>query len=228
MNEQSLVSMHYFCSVVASNIWLWTSQDVQIDQFSKIVSDSSVIGKQLDNPNGYFVCSYSDCKFMPRQRLRVIWLKSERRLCFRNVDPLWCLYRGQANLGLGEPERAKADFEAVLKLEPNNKAAANNVILCNKKIKEQEGREKKIYANMFEKFAQRDREVGTTIETAEVNWSFSIPPRIKVILFKKYVNSTSTNIICVCYGDKKLNAVCICYRMMYEIRLFCTCRQYIF
>ncbi|KDR19080.1 FK506-binding protein 4 [Zootermopsis nevadensis] len=66
--------------------------------------------------------------------------------------------RGQANLGLGEPERAKADFEAVLKLEPNNKAAANNVILCNKKIKEQEGREKKIYANMFEKFAQRDRE----------------------------------------------------------------------
>lgn len=85
---------------------------------------------------------------------------------------VWCVYRGQANLGLGEPERAKADFEAVLKLEPNNKAAANNIILCNKKIKEQEGREKKIYANMFEKFAQRDREVGTPMKTAEVNWSF--------------------------------------------------------
>lgn len=77
--------------------------------------------------------------------------------------------RGQANLGLGEPERAKVDFEAVLKRDPNNKAAANHIVLCNKKIKEQKGREKKIYANMFEKFAQRDREVGTPMETAEVN-----------------------------------------------------------
>nr|QBH73881.1 fk506-binding protein [Brunneria borealis] len=66
--------------------------------------------------------------------------------------------RGQANLGMGEPERAKVDFEAVLQLEPNNKAAATHIVLCNKKIKEQRGREKKIYANMFEKFAQRDRE----------------------------------------------------------------------
>jgi FK506-binding protein 4/5 len=80
-----------------------------------------------------------------------------------------CVFRGQANLGLGEPERAKVDFEAVLKMEPNNKAAANHIVLCNKKIKEQEGYEKKIYANVFEKFAQRDREVGTPMETAEVN-----------------------------------------------------------
>ena len=75
--------------------------------------------------------------------------------------------RGQSYLGLAEPEQAKADFEAVLKLEPNNKAAANHIIICNKKIKEQKGREKKIYANMFEKFAQRDREVCTPIETTE-------------------------------------------------------------
>jgi FK506-binding protein 4/5 len=81
---------------------------------------------------------------------------------------LWCFCRGQANLGLGEPEKAKADFEAVLKMDPNNKAAANHIIICNKEIKEQKVREKKIYANMFEKFAQRDREVGTPLETAEV------------------------------------------------------------
>lgn len=80
--------------------------------------------------------------------------------------------RGQANLGLGEPEKAKVDFEAVVKMDPNNKAAANHIILCNKEIKEQKVREKKIYANMFEKFAQRDREVGTPLETAEVKWNF--------------------------------------------------------
>lgn len=76
--------------------------------------------------------------------------------------------RGQAYLGLGEPEKAKVDFEAVHKLDPNNKAAATHIILCNKEIKEQKVREKKIYANMFEKFAQRDREVGTPMGTAEV------------------------------------------------------------
>ncbi|CAG2053396.1 unnamed protein product [Timema podura] len=68
--------------------------------------------------------------------------------------------RGQAWLGMVEPEKAKADFEMVLKLEPNNKAAANHYSLCLVKLKEQKSREKKIYANMFEKFAQRDREVG--------------------------------------------------------------------
>ena len=59
-----------------------------------------------------------------------------------------------------EPEFAKADFEAVLKLEPNNKAAANQIVICNSKLSEIKKKEKKIYANMFEKFAQRDREVG--------------------------------------------------------------------
>jgi FK506-binding protein 4/5 len=78
------------------------------------------------------------------------------------------VFRGQAYLGLGEPEKAKVDFEAVHKLDPNNKAAATHIILCNKEIKEQKVREKKIYANMFEKFAQRDREVGTPMGTAEV------------------------------------------------------------
>ncbi|XP_046665214.1 FK506-binding protein 59-like isoform X2 [Homalodisca vitripennis] len=66
--------------------------------------------------------------------------------------------RGQANLFLGEPEIAKVDFETVLKQDPNNKAAAQHVMVCNQKMKEQKAKEKQIYANMFEKFAQKDRE----------------------------------------------------------------------
>ncbi|KAG8336153.1 FK506-binding protein 5 [Homalodisca vitripennis] len=69
--------------------------------------------------------------------------------------------RGQANLFLGEPEIAKVDFETVLKQDPNNKAAAQHVMVCNQKMKEQKAKEKQIYANMFEKFAQKDREVST-------------------------------------------------------------------
>lgn len=67
--------------------------------------------------------------------------------------------RGQAYLALAEPELAKQDFEAVLALAPDNKAAANSIVVCNSQIKEQKKKEKKIYANMFEKFAQKDREV---------------------------------------------------------------------
>ncbi|KAK7864395.1 hypothetical protein R5R35_010986 [Gryllus longicercus] len=65
--------------------------------------------------------------------------------------------RGQAYLAMGEPERAKVDFEMVLKLEPSNKAAASHVVMCNNKLREQKGREKMIYANMFEKFAKQDK-----------------------------------------------------------------------
>ncbi|XP_066999515.1 FK506-binding protein 59 isoform X2 [Anabrus simplex] len=65
--------------------------------------------------------------------------------------------RGQANLGMGEPELGKKDFEAVLGIEPKNAAAANHVAICVKAMKEQKSREKTIYANMFEKFAQRDK-----------------------------------------------------------------------
>lgn len=66
--------------------------------------------------------------------------------------------RGQGYMALAEPELAKKDFEAVVSLAPENKAALNNVVLCNNQIKEQKKKEKMIYANMFEKFAQKDRE----------------------------------------------------------------------
>nr|QBH73895.1 fk506-binding protein [Thermobia domestica] len=74
----------------------------------------------------------------------------------KNVKGLF--RRGQAYLELGEPELAKTDFQQVLTLEPNNKAAANHIVLCNAKIKEQKEKEKKIYANMFDKFAYIDKQ----------------------------------------------------------------------
>ncbi|XP_014258450.1 peptidyl-prolyl cis-trans isomerase FKBP4 isoform X1 [Cimex lectularius] len=66
--------------------------------------------------------------------------------------------RGQAYLAVGEPENAKKDFEMVVKLEPNNKAASAAILQCTKMQKELKEREKKMYAHMFEKFAQKDRE----------------------------------------------------------------------
>lgn len=67
--------------------------------------------------------------------------------------------RGQAYLGMSEPELAKVDFEKVINIDSSNKAAAAQLVVCNQKLKEIRSKEKKMYANMFEKFAQKDREV---------------------------------------------------------------------
>uniref|UniRef100_A0A3Q2NUQ9 peptidylprolyl isomerase n=1 Tax=Fundulus heteroclitus TaxID=8078 RepID=A0A3Q2NUQ9_FUNHE len=64
--------------------------------------------------------------------------------------------RGEALYGINEFERARDDFQRVVQLYPSNKAAKSQVVLCQKRIKEQHEKDKRIYANMFQKFAERD------------------------------------------------------------------------
>lgn len=44
-------------------------------------------------------------------------------------------------------------------MDPNNKAALNQITLCNQFLKDYSQKEKKLYANMFTKFATVDNEV---------------------------------------------------------------------
>ncbi|KAJ0069446.1 hypothetical protein NL108_006061, partial [Boleophthalmus pectinirostris] len=64
--------------------------------------------------------------------------------------------RGEALFGMKEFDRAKDDFQKVIQLYPSNKAAKSQVALCQKRLKEQHEKDKRIYANMFQKFAERD------------------------------------------------------------------------
>ncbi|XP_038675473.1 peptidyl-prolyl cis-trans isomerase FKBP5-like [Scyliorhinus canicula] len=64
--------------------------------------------------------------------------------------------RGEARLCVNEFDLAKADFQKVLQVNPENKAAKTQIVLCQNKRKEHHERNKKIYANMFQKFADRD------------------------------------------------------------------------
>ena len=75
----------------------------------------------------------------------------------KNVKALF--RRGQAYIGLGSPETAIKDFKAVLEIEPKNAAATQQVSVCGDLIKQNLVKEKKLYANMFDKFAQADRQV---------------------------------------------------------------------
>ncbi|XP_078272897.1 peptidyl-prolyl cis-trans isomerase FKBP4-like [Rhinoraja longicauda] len=62
---------------------------------------------------------------------------------------------GEARLAMNDYELAKANFQKLVQLYPN-KAAKMQIGICQKKIKEQLDREKKIYAKMFPKFGNSD------------------------------------------------------------------------
>ncbi|XP_072910071.1 peptidyl-prolyl cis-trans isomerase FKBP5-like [Hemitrygon akajei] len=64
--------------------------------------------------------------------------------------------RGEARLSVNEFDLAKADFQKVLQVNPDNKAARAQLLMCQRRIKEHHEKNKKIYANMFQKFADRD------------------------------------------------------------------------
>merc|ERR1719391_787027 len=65
--------------------------------------------------------------------------------------------RGEASFLLNEWENAKADFEKAVQYDPTNKAASNKVTMCEQKIKLHKQKEKKTFANMFDKFAAIDK-----------------------------------------------------------------------
>uniref|UniRef100_A0A8C5DTZ3 peptidylprolyl isomerase n=1 Tax=Gouania willdenowi TaxID=441366 RepID=A0A8C5DTZ3_GOUWI len=64
--------------------------------------------------------------------------------------------RGEALFGMKEFDKARDDFQQVVQLYPANKAAKSQVVLCQKRIKEQHEKDKRLYANMFQKFAEKD------------------------------------------------------------------------
>ncbi|XP_050077726.1 FK506-binding protein 59 [Anopheles maculipalpis] len=72
----------------------------------------------------------------------------------KNVKALY--RRGMSNLALEDLDKALQDFNAVLEIEPQNKAALNQVTICKHKIKAYNDQQKKVFANMFTKFAQSD------------------------------------------------------------------------
>ncbi|XP_054473124.1 peptidyl-prolyl cis-trans isomerase FKBP5 [Anoplopoma fimbria] len=68
--------------------------------------------------------------------------------------------RGEARLLRNEFSMAMEDFQHVLQVNPSNRAAQAQISICQRKIKAHHEQDKKTYANMFQKFAERDSKVG--------------------------------------------------------------------
>ncbi|RWS24555.1 peptidyl-prolyl cis-trans isomerase FKBP4-like protein [Leptotrombidium deliense] len=66
--------------------------------------------------------------------------------------------RAQAYFNVKEFDKSMNDYEQVLQLDKNNKAAKNGVILCKNELKNELEKEKKMYKNMFSMFAEKDEE----------------------------------------------------------------------
>ncbi|XP_062990476.1 peptidyl-prolyl cis-trans isomerase FKBP4 [Elgaria multicarinata webbii] len=68
---------------------------------------------------------------------------------------------GEACLAVNDFELARANFQKVLQLYPSNKAAKTQLIICQQKIREQHEKEKKMYANMFQRLADKEAKLET-------------------------------------------------------------------
>ncbi|XP_034022308.1 peptidyl-prolyl cis-trans isomerase FKBP5-like [Thalassophryne amazonica] len=78
--------------------------------------------------------------------------------------------RGEACLSLNEFSQALANFEKVLNVNSSNRAARAQISVCRSKIREHNEQDKKIYANMFQKFAEHD----TKVRKMKRSWNDSV------------------------------------------------------
>ncbi|XP_056606799.1 peptidyl-prolyl cis-trans isomerase FKBP5 isoform X1 [Triplophysa dalaica] len=77
-----------------------------------------------------------------------------------DTDNEKALYRrGEARLLRNEFSLALEDFKQVLQVNPYNRAARSQIAVCQRKIREHNERDKMIYANMFQRFAEHDAKV---------------------------------------------------------------------
>lgn len=109
--------------------------------------------------------------FVPRRQ--VIELdKSNEKALYR---------RGEARLLRNEFSLAMADFQQVLQVNPANRAARAQISICQGQIKEHHEKDKRIYANMFQKFAEWDSKVckqNVLGQSARKNNLFFFPFRV--------------------------------------------------
>lgn len=64
--------------------------------------------------------------------------------------------RGQAYIATNDFELARKDFEEVLKIDSNNKAARNQLSICTVKLKQQLQKERQMYKHIFERMAAQN------------------------------------------------------------------------
>ncbi|CAF1332703.1 unnamed protein product, partial [Rotaria sordida] len=107
-------------------------------------------------------CKY--LKIASQSNLALCYMKmgnydDAKRVCNRALDfddqNEKCIYRrGQCHLAMRFYDRAIQDFETVLKINPSNVAAKQQIDICQQEIKAHEVKEKELYKTIFQKASQ--------------------------------------------------------------------------
>lgn len=114
--------------------------------------------------------------------------------------------RGEAHLAVNDFELARADFQKVIQLYPSNKAAKVQLVTCQQKIREQHEKEKKMYANMFQRLADRDLRVSNITPEEYRRWCHMLDKEW-CFRYSAYhlvqINTVGENIQVAFSGEKK-------------------------
>ncbi|XP_069489545.1 peptidyl-prolyl cis-trans isomerase FKBP5 isoform X2 [Ambystoma mexicanum] len=131
-------------------------------QYSKIVSwlemEYGLSEAERKTSQGFLLAAFLNlamCNIKLKEYMQAVEC-CEKALGLDHANEKGLYRRGEARLLMNEFELARLDFERVLEVNPHNKAAKSQIVVCQKKAKEHNERDRIIYANMFQKFADRD------------------------------------------------------------------------
>ncbi|KAM9672360.1 peptidyl-prolyl cis-trans isomerase FKBP4 isoform 1-T1 [Trichechus inunguis] len=131
-------------------------------QYKKIVSwleyESSFSGEEAQKARALRLASHLNLAmcYLKLQSFSAVIENCNKALELDSNNEKGLFRRGEAHLAVNDFELARADFQKVLQLYPSNKAAKAQLAICQQRIRKQLAREKKLYANMFERLAEED------------------------------------------------------------------------
>ncbi|XP_042529210.1 peptidyl-prolyl cis-trans isomerase FKBP4 [Dipodomys spectabilis] len=132
-------------------------------QYKKIVSwlehESSFSGEELQKASALRLAAHLNLAMchLKLQAFSAAVENCDKALELDSKNEKGLFRRGEAHLAVNDFELARADFQKVLQFYPNNKAARTQLAVCQQRVRKQLAREKRLYANMFERLAEEER-----------------------------------------------------------------------
>nr|CAA34914.1 unknown protein [Mus musculus] len=142
-------------------------------QYKKIVSwleyESSFSGEEMQKVHALRLASHLNLAMchLKLQAFSAAIESCNKALELDSNNEKGLFRRGEAHLAVNDFDLARADFQKVLQLYPSNKAAKTQLAVCQQRTRRQLAREKKLYANMFERLAEEEHKVKAEVAAGD-------------------------------------------------------------
>ncbi|XP_051011388.1 peptidyl-prolyl cis-trans isomerase FKBP4 [Acomys russatus] len=142
-------------------------------QYKKIVSwleyESSFSGEEMQKVHALRLASHLNLAMchLKLQAFSAAIESCNKALELDSSNEKGLFRRGEAHLAVNDFDLARADFQKVLQLYPSNKAAKTQLAVCQQRTRRQLAREKKLYANMFERLAEEEQKAKAEVAAGD-------------------------------------------------------------